>query len=63
MTSNNAVFPARVGVIRHPFIAYDVETAKEIKTGSTSTNSDAGSDHQQPIPILISSHLSISDFL
>lgn len=45
------------------FRAYDVETAKELKTGSTSTNSDARSDHQQPIPILSSSNLSISDFL
>jgi hypothetical protein len=42
---------------------YDIETAKELKTGSTSTNSDARSDHQQPIPILSSSNLSISDFL
>lgn len=45
------------------FRAYDIETAKELKTGSTSTNSDARSDHQQPIPILSSSGLSISDFL
>lgn len=45
------------------FRAYDIETAKELKTGSTSTNSDARSDHQQPIPILSSSNLSISDFL
>ena len=45
------------------FRAYDIETAKELKTGSTSTNSDARSDHQQPIPILSSSNLSIGDFL
>lgn len=45
------------------FRAYDIETAKELKTGSTSTNSDARSDHQQPIPILSSSDLSISAFL
>lgn len=45
------------------FRAYDLETIKELKSGSTSTNSDARSDHQQPIPLLSSSNLSIRELL
>lgn len=45
------------------FRAYDIETEEEPKSGSTSTNSDARSDHQQPIPLLSSSNLSIRELL
>ena len=45
------------------FKAYDIETEEEPKNGSTSTNSDARSDHQQPIPFLSSSNLSIRELL
>ena len=45
------------------FRAYDIETEEELKNGSTSTNSDARSDHQQPIPLLSSSNLSIRELL
>ena len=45
------------------FRAYDIETEEEPKNGSTSTNSDARSDHQQPIPFLSSSNLSIRELL
>ena len=43
--------------------ACDIETEEEPKNGSTSTNSDARSDHQQPIPLLSSSNLSIRELL
>lgn len=45
------------------FRAYDIETEEEPKSGSTSTNSDARPDHQQPIPLLSSSNLSIRELL
>lgn len=45
------------------FRAYDLETEKELKSSSTSTNSDAKSDHQQPVPLLSSFNVSIRDFL
>lgn len=61
---NKALYVSRIIVpVQMGKNMYDIETAKELKTGSTSTNSDARSDHQQPIPILSSSNLSISDFL